>query len=228
MITDEHIEKTRKFAQHHLANDGDSGHNFDHVLRVYNLAIRLAKGEKVDLDVIKIAVLLHDIGGSKERKDPTGKTDHAIESAKLAKPFLEQLGLPADKIKHILDCIVTHRYRSEQKPQSLEAEIVFDADKLETVGAIGLARMFAWVGKNNAYIYKTANIEEYAKENLGGKINGRIQDKTKHSAQLNWETKDKHVVEYLHTQKAKDFAKDRMEFSKEFFAKLEKEINGLE
>jgi len=222
------IEKVKKFAEKHLANDSDSAHNMEHVMRVYNLAIKLSENEKVDLDVIKIAVLLHDIGGAKERKDSSGKTDHAIESANLAKPFLEKLGLSKNIIEHILNCIVSHRYRSEQKPKTLEAKIVFDADKLETVGAIGIARAFVWVGKNNAHIYKKTNIEEYAKENLCGKINGRIQDKTKHSPQINWETKDRHVVDYLYTQKAKQIARKRIDFSRKFFLKLEKEIQGLE
>ena len=222
------IEAIRKFAEKHLASDNDPAHNIEHVMRVYNLAINLAKGEKIDLDVVKIAVLLHDIGGAQERKDPSGKPDHAIESAKLAKPFLIKLDLPENKIEHILDCIISHRYRSEQKPKTLEAKIVFDADKLETVGAIGIARAFVWVGKNNAHIYKKVDIEEYAKENMFGKINGRIQDKTKHSPQINWETKDKHVVNYLYTKKAKLIAKRRIEFSEKFLLKLEKEIKGLE
>jgi uncharacterized protein len=225
---DKKIEKTKKFAEKYLAKDKDSAHNIEHVMRVYNLAIKLAEKEKVDLEVIKIAVLLHDIGSDKERKDPSGKTDHAVESAKLAKPFLEKLGLPKGKIELILSCIISHRYRSETKPETLEAKIVFDADKLETAGAIGIARAFAWVGKNNAHIYRKTNIEEYAKENLGGKINGRIQDKTKHSPQINWETKDKYIVDYLYTQKAKQIAKKRVNFTKKFFSKLEKEIQGLE
>ncbi|MFH1551752.1 MAG: HD domain-containing protein [bacterium] len=203
-----------------------SAHNFDHVMRVYNLALHLAKYEDVDLDVIKAAALLHDIGGKKEVEDPTGKTDHAIESAKMAEPILNNLGYPKDKIIHIQDCIISHRYRTRNKPQTKEAEIIFDADKLETVGAIGIARSFVWTGRNNAYIYKKVNIDEYSKENLGGKINGRIQDKTKHSPQINWETKDKHILNFLYTEKAKQVAKDRMIFSENFFKRLENEING--
>lgn len=222
------IEQAEKFAKKYLAGNKDSAHNIEHVTRVYNLALRLAAGEDVDLDVIKIAILLHDIGGIKELKDPSGKTDHAIESAKLAKPFLKRLGLPKDKIKHILNCIISHRYRSERKPETLEAKIVFDADKLETVGAIGIARALSWVGKNNAHIYRKMDTEEYAKDNLGGKINGRIKDKTKHSPQLNWETKDKYIVDYLYTPKAKQIARERIKFSKSFFLKLEREIQGLE
>ncbi len=222
------IEEVKKFAERHLIYGSDPAHNIEHIMRVYNLAIKLAQGEKVDLDVIKIAVLLHDIGGIKERKDSSGKTDHAVESARLAKPFLIKLNLSKNKIEHILNCIISHRYRSEEKPKTLEAKIVFDADKLETLGAIGIARAFTWIGKNNAHIYKKVNIEKYTKENLSGKINGRIQDKTKHSPQINWETKEQYAIDYLYTKKAKQIAKKRIEFSKKFFLKLEKEIKGLE
>lgn len=203
-----------------------SAHDFNHVTRVYNLAMHLAEGENVDLDVVAAAALLHDIGGKKETEDKTGQTDHAIESAKMAEQILRDLGYTEDKIKHIQDCIISHRFRTQNKPQTLEAKIVFDADKLETVGAIGIARMFAWTGRHNAQIYKKVNIEEYAKENLGGKIDGRIQNKSKHSPQIQWETKDKQILNYLYTDKAKLVAKDRMKFSEDFFQRLEDEING--
>ncbi|VAW31901.1 hypothetical protein MNBD_CPR01-244 [hydrothermal vent metagenome] len=221
---DEKIEKIKEIVEKELAYC--SAHNFDHVMRVYNLALHLAKNENVDLDVIKTAALLHDIGGKKEVDDPTGKTDHAIESAKMAESILNNLGYSKNKIKHIQDCIISHRYRTENKPQTKEAKIVFDADKLETVGAIGIARVFIWVGRNNAHLYKKVDIDEYVKENLGGKINGRIQDKTKHSPQINWETKDKHILNYLYTDSAKQVAKERMIFSENFFKRLENEING--
>lgn len=205
-----------------------SGHNFDHVMRVYNMALHLAKGENVDLEVIKIAALLHDIGGKKEIDDPTGKTDHAVEGAKMARLIMEKLGFPEDKIIHICDCIITHRYKTENQPKTLEAKILFDADKLDAAGAIGLARGFAWIGKNRAHIYKKAeNLDEYIKENLdGGKINGRIKDKTKHSAHIEFEIKIKFLGDKLYTQKAKEVAKGRVNYSKKFLDRLEREIKG--
>ncbi|HCC67842.1 TPA: phosphohydrolase [Patescibacteria group bacterium] len=221
---DKRLNKIREIVKKELVFCG--AHNYDHVVRVYNLALELAEGEDVDLDVIKAAALLHDIGGKKEIEDPTGKTDHAIESARMAEHILIDLGYSKDKIKHILECIISHRYRTENRPKTKEAEIVFDADKLETVGAIGIARAFVWVGRNNAHIYKKVDIEEYTKENLGRKIKGRIQDKTKHSPQINWETKDKYILDYLYTDKAREIAKGRMAFSKNFFKRLEKEIKG--
>ncbi|MFA5413845.1 MAG: HD domain-containing protein [Patescibacteria group bacterium] len=221
---DKKIEKIKEIVRHELSFC--AAHNFDHVMRVYNLALHLAEKEDVNLDVIKAAALLHDIGGKKEADDPTGKTDHAIEGAKMAGPILENLDYSKEKIKHIQDCIISHRYRTDNKPKTQEAKIIFDADKLETVGAIGVARSFVWVGRNNAHIYRKVNIDEYAKENLGGKINGKIQDKTKHSPQINWETKDKYILEYLYTEKAKQIAKERMTFYEIFLKRLENEING--
>lgn len=222
------FKKIKKFAEGYMAQDKCSAHNMDHVNRVYNMALKLAKGEKVDLEVIKIAILLHDIGGFKEMKNSSGKFDHAFESAKIARPFLCGLGYPEKKIQHICDCIISHRYRTGYKPKTKEAQIVFDADKLETVGAIGIARQFVWVGKNNAHIFRKLDINKYARENLGGKVGGRIQDKTKHSPQLEWETKNKHILKSLYTEKAKQIAKKRMKFSGKFLRKLEKEIKGLE
>jgi uncharacterized protein len=204
-----------------------SAHNFDHVMRVYNMAVHLAEGESVDLEIIKTAALLHDIGSKKEMDDPTGKTDHALEGAKMARPILEKLGFSADKINHICDCIVSHRYKTENKPETLEAKILFDADKLDAIGAIGLARAFVWIGRNRGHIYKKAdNLDNYIKENLGGKIKGRIQDKTKHSPQIEFETKTKFLAGKLYTKKAKKIGKERTEYFRKFLDRLEKEVKG--
>ena len=200
-----------------------SGHNIDHVMRVYNMALHLAENEKVDLEVIKLATLLHDIGGKKETDDPTGKTDHAVESAKMAKPILEKLGFSDDKIRHICDCIVSHRYKTDNKPKTLEAKILFDSDKLDAIGAIGVARAFVWIGKNKGHIYKKPdNLDDYIKENLSGKINGRIQDETKHSPQIEFETKVKFISDRLYTKKAKEYCKERAEYREKLLLFLKK------
>jgi uncharacterized protein len=218
------IEEIMKVVKERLSTC--SAHDFGHVMRVYNMALKLSESEDVDMEVVKAAALLHDVSGDNESKDPTGGTDHAMESARIARTVLEGLGYSEEKISHIENCIISHRYRTDNKPKTREAEIVFDADKLETVGAIGIARAFSWIGKNNAHIYRKVDIEEYAKENLCGKINGRIQDKTKHSVQINWETKDKHILEYLYTDRAREIAKERKAFYQAFLERLEREIKG--
>jgi len=204
-----------------------SAHNIDHVMRVYNLALKIAQGEgEVDWEVLQIATLLHDIGGAKEIADPTGKTDHAVESAKMAVPILVELGFSAAKIKHIQECIVSHRYKTEAKPQTLEAKILFDADKLDALGAIGIARVFAWISKNKASLYKKVNLEDYIQTNLGGSISGRIQDKSLHSPQIEFETKIKYIPDKLYTQKGKEIGQERLKYYQEFLNRLEREING--
>lgn len=206
-----------------------AAHDIDHVMRVYNLALTIAANETdVDLEVLQAAVLLHDIGGAQEANDPTGKTDHAVVSCEMAKPILENLNFSSDKIKHIQDCILSHRYRNDNEPETIEAKILFDADKLDGVGAIGIARGYAWVGKYRAKIYKkVAEIEEYARENLTeGKINGRIIDKSLHSPQLNWELKEKFLKDKLYTATAKKICAERSAYHEEFLNRLEQEING--
>jgi len=222
------IDKVFKFAEKFFLKNKEAEHGMDHVMRVYNMAIRLAEGEKVDLEVVKIATILHDIGKGRESKDHTRKTDHAIESTKIAKPFLIKLKLDDKKINHILDCIISHRHRTDSKPKTLEAKIVYDADKLDSIGAVGVARAYAWTGRNNCYIYRKVNIKEYIQENMGGNVKGKIIDKTKHSHQIEWEIKNKHAAKFMYTKKAKEIARKRIEYHKGFLLKLEREVKGLE
>jgi uncharacterized protein len=202
-------------------------HKMDHILRVYNLCLLLAKNEKVDLDVLKAAALLHDIARTKEDLDTTGKIDHALLGAEMAGPILRNLEFPEEKIQNIKDCIISHRYRNDHEPKTLEAKILFDADKLDTIGATGIARSFVWIGKNNAKIYSEDDPEKYIKENLeGGKSNGRIIDRTKHSPQIEFQTKTKFLKEKLYTEKGREVCKERLEYFENFLNRLEKEIKG--
>jgi len=222
---EEKFEKIKEIVEKELSGSC-SAHQMDHVFRVYNLCLHLAKKERVDLDILQAAALLHDIARVKEDDDSTGKTDHAVLSSNMAGPILRDFGFSEDKIKHVQDCIISHRYRTENEPQTIEAKILFDADKLDTIGAIGVARAFVWVGRNNANIYSKPNLEQYIKENLGGKINGRVQDKTSHSPQIEFETKLKFLEDKFYTKKAKELAQERIEYFKSFLNRLEKEVKG--
>lgn len=203
-----------------------SAHSMDHVMRVYNLALTLAKDENIDLEVLKAAALLHDIARIKEDNDNTGKTDHALLGSEMAVPILKENGFSEGEIKHIADCIISHRSKTDKKPETKEAMILFDADKLDVLGAIGVARSFSWVGRNGSKIYKKTDIDEYIKDNLCGKSNGRIQDKTKHSPQIEYETKTKFVVDKLYTDKAKKVGRERLYYYKSFLDRLEEEVKG--
>lgn len=205
-----------------------SAYNLDHSMRVFNLCKLIAKNEKdVDMEVVQIAALMHDIGQTKESSDPSGDTDHAVESAKMAGEILKSMDFSESKIKHIQKCIISHRFRTANKPKTKEAQIVFDADKIDGIGAIGIARMFSWTGKNGAHIYKKTDLKKYAEENLtGGSINGRIKDKTKHSPQIEFEIKVGQMRGRLYTKKAKKIFDDRVQYMEDFHNRLEKEIEG--
>lgn len=207
-----------------LAKIPDSAHDMSHVMRVYKLALVIAKAEKeIDPSVLQAATLLHDIGGYKEMSDPSGKTDHAVISAAMAVPILKKLDFSNEKIKHIQDCIISHRYKTNNQPKTLEAKILFDADKLDSIGAIGVARAFIWVGKNNANIYRKVNIDKYVKSNMS---NGRVKDKTKHSPQIEFAIKQKHFLDKLYTTKGKEICKQRLKYYKDYLNRLEQEVNG--
>ncbi|MDP2642343.1 MAG: HD domain-containing protein [Candidatus Peregrinibacteria bacterium] len=203
-----------------------SAHDCAHVDRVYNLCLTLAKGQKVDLQVLEMAALIHDVGREAEHNDKTGKTDHAKIGADVAENVLRDLGFDESKILHVKECILSHRFRGKIIPKSLEAKILFDADKLDTLGAIGIARSYVWVGKNNAKIYTDVDLNSYVDENIEGGVFGRIKDKTKHSPQIEFDLKFGNIKEKLFTKEAKKIATERTKFYSDFLKRLEKEIEG--
>lgn len=205
-----------------------SAHAMEHVMRVYNLCLHLAKHElNVDLDVLKTAALLHDIARVKEFNDKTGSIDHSALGAEMAEKILGTLGYSKEKIAHVKHCIAAHRFRGKVKPQTKEAKILFDADKLDVLGAIGVARSFMIAGQYGQKIYSDISIQEYLKDNVvGEKADGRVRDISKHTPDLEFELKFKHVLERLYTQKAREIAKERVQFMENFFEKLKREIKG--
>ena len=221
---DQKFKKIKEIVEKELSC---SAHQMDHVMRVYNLCLSLSENEDIDLDVLKAAALLHDIARIKEDNDSSGNTDHAILGAEMAGPILQELGFAQEKIKHIQDCIVSHRYRTKNRPKTKEAQILFDADKLDVIGTTGIARSFMIAGQYGEKIYSDVPVDKYIKDNLtDGKLNGRIKETSKHAPNLEFETKFKYIPDKLYTSKAKEIGKQRLEFMKQFFDRLEKEING--
>lgn len=197
-------------------------------MRVYNICLYLAKYElEVDLDVLKTAALLHDIARVKEFRDKTGNVNHAAVGAEMSDKILTALGYSEEKIAHVKHCIVAHRFRGKVKPQTKEAKILFDADKLDVLGAIGVARSFMMAGQYRQKTYSDISIKEYLRNNvIGEKAEGIIRDISKHTPNLEFELKFKHVPERLYTQKAREIAKERLRFMENFFEKLKMEIEG--
>lgn len=202
-----------------------SAHNLDHVMRVYNLCLIIAKDdENVDLEVLVPAALLHDIARVEEIEDKTGETDHAVLGSVLAGDILKAMGYDEEKIEKIKHCISAHRYRTGNEPNTIEAKILFDADKLDAIGAVGVARTFMLSGQSGQGLALNNSIDDYLASNTSE--NGRIKDWSKHSALIEYEFKLKKILNKLYTDKAKEIGKARMKFMDEFFEELKLELEG--
>ncbi|WP_454052002.1 HD domain-containing protein [Clostridium sp. Marseille-Q7071] len=200
-----------------------SAHNLDHVLRVYNLCMFLSKYEEnVDLEVLIPAVLLHDIARVKESKDKSGEIDHAILGSEMAEDILRNLKYEEDKIEKIKHCIITHRFRTDNRPKTIEAKILFDADKLDALGSIGIARCFMLAGQFGQSLSVKNPIDTNTSDN------GRLKDVSKHSPFIEYEVKFKKIPEKLHTKKAKEIGIERLKLMDDFFKRLDLEIEGIQ
>jgi uncharacterized protein len=227
---EERYRQIKTFAEKEMVG-ASPAHDINHVMRVYNLCLRLATYEpNVDLDILRTAALLHDI--ARTREDKRGHShvmdiDHAVLGAEISDKILRELGYSEEKIERVKHCIVAHRFRGGNPPRTMEAKILSDADKLDVLGATGIARSFTIGGECGQKIYSDTPVDQYIKENLvGGKSDGRIIDPSKHASNLEFETKFKHIPDKLYTQKAREIARKRLEYMKAFFERLKREING--
>ncbi len=130
----------KEFAQSALQGSDRGAHTFEHTLRVRQLCLVLGQEENADLEVLEAAALLHDIGRPEEEKSGVS---HAKIGAEMAIAFLATTSFPKEKLAAVASAIRTHRYSEQLTPESLEGEILSDADKLDAMGAIGLARTIA-------------------------------------------------------------------------------------
>jgi uncharacterized protein len=203
-----------------------SAHNLDHVFRVYKLCLLLAKYEKdVDLEILIPSALLHDIARVEESQDKTGKIDHAVLGSIMTEYILRKLEYEEEKIEKIKHCIVAHRFRTGNEPNSIEAKILFDADKLDVIGASGIARTFMLAGQFGQRLIDNDSLDEYMNSNTVE--NGRLKDVSKHTPFIEYEVKFKKIPNKLYTEKAKEIGKERLKFMDEYFNRLKSEINGI-
>lgn len=144
----EHIDQDAK----NCFKNAGSSHDWDHTLRVYRLCERLGPPAGADMKVLLIAACLHDIGRGYQDASK-GIICHAEKGVEIAAPMIERLALNDDQKKNILHCIGSHRYRGAQKPLTTEAKVLFDADKLDAIGAIGVARAFQFAGELGARLH---------------------------------------------------------------------------
>lgn len=128
-----------------------AGHDWSHVERVYNLSEKIARSENADLDIVRISALLHDIARKKE--DLCEVECHANEGSKMAQEILSKLKFDPIIIQKVSHAISCHRYKKKIKPDTLEAKILQDADRLDALGAVCIGRIFTFGGEKKRPMY---------------------------------------------------------------------------
>ncbi|MFZ5774253.1 MAG: HD domain-containing protein [Thermodesulfobacteriota bacterium] len=189
-------------------------HGPDHTERVHNLALHIGRLMGARLDILSAAALLHDIGRSQETR-AQGKVCHAEIGAKLAARILEELGVDVAMRHAILHCIESHRFRNDKVPESLEARILFDADKLDSIGAIGIGRAFLFAGQVGARLHNR-DVDVAATSSYS------VED----TAYREFLVKLGKVKDLMLTPEGKRLAAERHAFMELFFARLDREIHG--
>lgn len=188
----------------------ESSHDFDHVLRVLALAEHIARREGGDLEVVRAAALLHDIGRAEE--EATGR-DHAAIGAARAWEILA--GHPPDKIEAVAAAIAAHRFRRGPAPETPEARALFDADKLDAMGAIGIARAFAYAGLHGLPLWVPSDVAA-----------AQGDDTPEHTPVHEFIVKLSRLRDGMTTAAGRALAEERHAFMVEFFNRLDAEVRG--
>lgn len=195
---------------------GDPVHGFDHVLRVADLAERIGRAVGADLEVLRAAALLHDAAGAAPGEGR--RESHEQASADFASEVLAQEGWTIERVQAVTHCIRAHRYRGAEPPASLEAQVLYDADKLDVVGAFGVARTIAYALQ--------AGQPVFAEPSSSFRESGRGEPGEPHSAYHEYLFKLRHAVERLHTEPARRLGRRRVELLHRFFEQLASEARG--
>ena len=191
----------------------DSAHDREHVYRVLYNALDIAGAESgVDYDVLIAACLLHDIGREEQFKDP--KLDHAEVGGDKAYKFLTEHGFSEEFAGRVKSCIVTHRFRKSRPPESLEAKILFDADKLDVTGAMGVARTLVYKGGVGDPLYSLGD---------DGQPSSGENDKNPSFFQ-EYHFKLKNLYDRFYTDRGRAIAEQRKEAAKAFYDSLYGEV----
>ena len=208
------VDQTKKIAESFFKQARGS-HGWDHTLRVYHLCERMGPEESADMEVLCTAALLHDIGREKQ-DDSRGRLCHAEVGADLAHPILADLDLEEHRKENILHCIRTHRFRGNRIPGTREARILFDADKLDAIGAVGVARAYLFAGEIGARLHNpeidVVDSADYSLDDTGYR---------------EFRVKLSRIKDRMLTETGRRMARNRHAFMKAFFKRFLSECQGI-
>jgi uncharacterized protein len=203
-----------RLAAAHFAGSRGS-HAWDHTLRVYRLCEHIGQDEGADMDVLRIAALLHDIG-RREQDASGGAVCHAEKGAEMARPIVAGLGLTPAQKENVLHCIRSHRFRGGQAPATLEARVLFDADKLDGIGAVGVARAFQFAGEIGARLHSPESRPEHTRAYTADDTGYR-----------EFCVKLSKVKDRILTPAGRRIAAERHDYMEAFFSRFLEEHDGL-
>ncbi|HEV8404557.1 MAG TPA: HD domain-containing protein [Nitrososphaera sp.] len=195
-----------------LLDGRDSAHDFQHIKRVYKNAEVIGRREGADMKILLPASLLHDLVVYPKGSAKTSKS--ADDSADMAEKLLKSYRYPQDEIDKICYCIRTHSYSKRLVPATLEGKILQDADRLDALGAIGIARTFSVGGSERRSFYNP--------DDPFWKSNRELNDRE--WTLDHFRTKLLKLKETMHTKTAREMAKERAKFMELFIKQLQKEL----
>ncbi|HJH31674.1 MAG TPA: HD domain-containing protein [Methanosarcinaceae archaeon] len=163
------IDKARSYVSEVL-RDEPSTHDMSHIDRVESVCINIHEHEGGNIEVLRLAALLHDVGIVKEHNEGG---DHAEYSADIAREFLSRAGADTGLVEHVISCIRTHRFSRGLKAGSIEAQILQDADRIDALGAVGIFRSLVSMGalralKQTIGTVKETSMNAYASDPIDG------------------------------------------------------------
>jgi uncharacterized protein len=200
---------------------GDAAHDFDHVLRVATLAVRLAEAEGADVDIVRLAAYLHDVPVDALETSGRGmqRSAHHLAAADFARELLTRRQVGNQTIDAVVHCIEAHRFRDQSiTPHTLEAQCLYDADKLDSMGAIGIARCFAFGGAHDSRLWTQPWPEAPADDDQ--------PDGADYTPVHEYVYKLRRLLASLHTPSARRIGAERHEFMQLFFDQLDAEMIG--
>ncbi|GHU80759.1 phosphohydrolase [Clostridia bacterium] len=207
-------ETYRKTEGYMLSCMADSAHDKDHVYRVLYLALDIAGHEAgVDFDVLVPACLLHDIGRAEQFENPG--LDHARAGSEKARKWLRENGWDEASAVRISSCVLTHRYRSGKPPGSLEAKILFDSDKLDATGTLGIARTIFYKGQVTEPLY-TLRGDGSVSDGSGDSPPSFLQE---------YKFKLENIYDRFYTDRAKRIALERQASAVSFYNSMLSEVS---
>lgn len=207
------LKDIRTFAAGCFSGAGAS-HRWDHTERVRRLCMHIGREEGADMEVLEIAAYLHDVGRPYQ-DESRGAVCHAEKGAEMASAILQDYPMSDQRKENVVHCVLSHRFRGDRAPKTLEARSLFDADKLDAIGAIGIGRAFLFAGEVGARLHNShaepEQTQPYSQEDTGYR---------------EFRVKLCRIRERMLTNEGRRMAEERHRFMVSFFERFVKEHEG--